>query len=70
MTRISFCNINTNFIDINNLTNSFRLISNSVDYAIINNLRIGLLYFKNEQTANSVNTTEARGVMTSVTIEF
>ena len=70
ITRIGFCNVNTNFIDINNLTNSSKLISNSIDYALSDNLKIGFLYFKNEQTANGLNITEARGVMTSVAIEF
>ena len=70
MTRIGFCNVNTSFTERNNLTNSFRLISNSIDYALSDNLRIGLLYFKNEQIANGKNITEAKGVMSSVTIEF
>ena len=70
MTNIGFCNVNTSFTDRNNLTNSFRLISNSIDYALSDNLRVGLLYFKNEQMANGKNITEAKGVMSSVTIEF
>ena len=70
ITRIGFCNVNTNFKDINSLTNSSKLISNSIDYALSDNLKIGLLYFKNEQKANGVNITEAKGVMSSLTIEF
>ena len=45
MTGIGFCNVNSSFIDTNNLTNSSRLISNSIDYDFSDNLRIGLLYF-------------------------
>ena len=70
MTRIGFCNVNTNFTDINNLTNSSKLISNSIDYALSDNLKIGLLYFKHEQTANGAIRTDAKGVMSSLTIDF
>ena len=70
ITRIGFCNVNTSFIDINNLTNYSRLISNSIDYALSDNLRIGLLYFKNELTANGANRTEAKDIISSVIIEF
>ena len=71
ITRIGLCKVNTSFTDINNFTNSSRLISNSIDYALSDNLRIGLLYFaKNEQIANDANITEAKGIMSSITIEF
>ena len=70
ITRIGLCKVNTSFTDINNFTNSSRLISNSIDYALSDNLRIGLVYFKNEQIANDANITEAKGIMSSITIEF
>ena len=70
MTRIGFCNVNTNFTDINNFTNSSKLISNSIDYALSDNLKIGLLYFKHKEIANGAIRTNAKGVMSSITIDF
>ena len=70
ITRIGFCNVNTNFTDINNFRNSSKLISNSIDYALSDNLKIGLLYFKHKQIANGAIRTDAKGVMSLVTIEF
>ena len=70
ITRIGFCNVNTNFTDINNCTNSSKLISNSIDYALSDNLKIGLLYFKHKEIANGAIRTDAKGVMSSLTIDF
>ena len=70
ITRIGFCNVTTNFTDINNFTNSSKLISNSIDYALSDNLKIGLLYFKHKEIANGAIRTDAKGVMSSLTIDF
>lgn len=72
MANIGFgaCQVKTNFTDTSNLSNTSETRTYSTDYNLGGGVKIGLVYFDTEQTANSVTMTDADGIVSKLSFGF
>mgnify|MGYP001234487924 CR=1 FL=1 len=64
------CDINTNFTDTSNLSNSSATRTYSADYSLGGGVTIGAVYFDVEQVANGVTDTDVDGIVTKLSVGF
>lgn len=68
--RAMACQIETNFTDSNNATNTSHTTTYSADYVLGGGMTLGFLYFDVEETANSQIRTDVDGIMTMLSVGF
>ena len=68
--RVASCNIDTNFTDTSNQSNSSTTRTYQADYNLGGGVTIGAAYFDVEQTANGVTDTDVDGIITQLAIGF
>ena len=68
--RAGVCSVETSYVDTNNRSNSSELMTYSADYNLGGGVTVGVLYFDQEQTANSQIRTDVDGVMSMIAIGF
>ena len=64
------CQVETNFTDANNLSNSAKTRTYSTDYNLGGGATIGIVYFDVDQTANGVTRTDADGLVSKLSFGF
>jgi len=64
------CQVETNFTDTNNLDNNSKIRTYSANYNLGGGMKVGLVYFDVEQTANNVTDTDADGIVSKISVGF
>ena len=64
------CQVETNFTDTSNFDNSSKTRTYSANYNLGGGMKIGLVYFDLEQTANNVTETDVNGLVSKISVGF
>ena len=64
------CQVESNFTDTSNFDNSQKIRTYSADYNLGGGMKIGLVYFDQEQTANNVTDTDVDGIVSKISVGF
>ena len=64
------CQLETNFTDTSNQDNSAKTRTYSAEYNLGGGMKVGLVYFDAEQTANGVTVTDADGILSKLSVGF
>ena len=64
------CQLETNFTDTSNQDNNAKTRTYSAEYNLGGGMKIGLVYFDAEQTANGVTVTDADGLVSKLSVGF
>ena len=64
------CQLETNFTDTSNNDNNAQTRTYSAEYSLGGGMKLGLVYFDVEQTANGVTVTDADGIVSKLSVGF
>jgi hypothetical protein len=64
------CQVDSKFTDSSNLSNSSKTRTYSADYNLGGGMKVGVVYFDVEQTANGVTDTDVDGIVSKISVGF
>jgi hypothetical protein len=64
------CQLETNFTDTSNFSNSSKTRTYSAEYNLGGGMKLGVVYFDAEQTANGATVTDADGIVSKLSVGF
>jgi hypothetical protein len=67
---VGACQVDTSFTDLNNLNNSSKTRTYSADYNLGGGMKVGIVYFDIEQTANNVTDLDVDGIVSKISVGF